>query len=208
MIYLNDHLTDFDMRKALPLLSEQRRTQALRYKHEAGQRQSAAAYLLLCLGLRREYGITTPPHLTYHEGGKPYLTEHPDIHFNLSHCREAAICAIANHPVGVDIESVARYKESVARYTMNDAELEQIQHAPHPEVAFIRLWTMKEALVKLTGEGISHDMKSLLPNADVVFSTHVSTCGRYIYSICEYATDADPTFSTKILEQTQNICEC
>ncbi len=61
MIYLNDRLYDFDLQEALSQLSDQRREQALRYKFELGQRTCAAAYLLLCEGLRKEYGIMEKP---------------------------------------------------------------------------------------------------------------------------------------------------
>ena len=57
MIYLNDHIYDFDLETALGELSEQRRQQALRYRHELGQRTCVAAYLLLRQGLREEYDI-------------------------------------------------------------------------------------------------------------------------------------------------------
>ena len=183
-IYLDDRLDALDLDAALPQLSAQRREQVLRYKHETGRRQSAAAYLLLCRGLREQYGITTPPHFSYHEGGKPYIEGRPDIHFNLSHCREAAICAIAPHAVGVDIESVRPLREAVARYTMNDGEMEQILTAKHPGLAFTRLWTKKEAVLKLTGEGIRGDLKELLARRQGIrLQTVVSADHRYVYTL-------------------------
>ena len=47
MVYLNDHIADFDWEKALPLLSEQRREQTLKFKYELGRKTCAGAYLLL-----------------------------------------------------------------------------------------------------------------------------------------------------------------
>ena len=57
MVYLNDDIAHFDWQSALPLLSAQRREQVLKFKYEQGRRTCAAAYLLLCEGLRKEYGI-------------------------------------------------------------------------------------------------------------------------------------------------------
>ncbi len=88
-IYINDNLAQFELDEALPLLSVQRREQCLKFKYELGRKQCAAAYLLLCQGLREEYGITEPPIFAYGEHGKPMIVDHPDIHFNMSHCREA-----------------------------------------------------------------------------------------------------------------------
>lgn len=162
MIYLNDDIATFDWQAALPLLSEQRRQQCLQFRHDQGRKTCAAAYLLLCEGLRREYGILEPPVFEYGPHGKPSIVGHPEIHFNMSHCREAAICVLSSHPVGVDIESIRAYRESLARYTMNEAEMALIKQSPRPDIEFIRLWTLKEAVLKLSGQGINNQMKDVL----------------------------------------------
>ena len=186
MLYLNDHLQDLDLDDALAQLSEQRREQALRYKHDLGQRTCAAAYLLLCQGLREEYGITEKPVFEYGEHGKPFIVGHPDIHFNLSHCREAALCYVSDRPVGVDVESMRRCSDSLISYTMNASEQVLIQASDNPILEFIRLWTMKEAVLKLTGEGIRNNIRDILDRTDVRIETVVSDDSRYVYSICQY----------------------
>ena len=185
MLYLNDDIAGFDFEAALPLLSEQRRLQALKFKHEQGRKTCAMAYLLLCEALRQEYGITELPVFEFGEHGKPFIVGHPDIHFNFSHCSEAVICAVSDQPVGVDVESIREYKESLARYTMNDQELEQIARAERPDVEFIRLWTMKEAVLKLSGRGIVDDLKHVLTDTKTSeLTTVVDPEVRYVYSIC------------------------
>ena len=67
MIYLNDNLESFDFEASLPLLSAQRREQALQFRYELGRKTCAAAYLLLREGLQKEYGITEPPVFEYGE---------------------------------------------------------------------------------------------------------------------------------------------
>ena len=180
-IYINDDIEHFDWQVALPLLSEQRREQCLKFKHELGRKTCAAAYLLLREALRKEYGIEETPIFEYGEHGKPTIVGHPDIHFNLSHCREAAICVVGDHPVGVDVESIHRYSESLARYTMNDDEMEQILHADNPAVVFTRLWTRKEAVVKLSGHGISNDMKHVLEG--LPYEIETVERAHYVYSV-------------------------
>ena len=182
MLYLNDDIGSLDLEKALGQLSAQRREQALKFKHELGQRLCAAAYLLLCEGLRTEYGIDSHPRLVYERDGKPLLADHPGIHFNMSHCKSAVVCALSDRPVGVDVEQIRNYNESLVRYTMNDAEVLQIEQAPHPATEFIRLWTMKEAVLKLSGEGIRDDLKGVLQGKDG-FQTVVNQEKNYIYSI-------------------------
>lgn len=183
MIYLNDRLDLLDVERALPLLSEQRRRQALAFRHDLGRRTCVAAYLLLCEALRRECGIEEPPVFSYGEHGKPFIVGRPDICFNMSHCREAAICVIDDKPVGVDIESVRPFRESLVRYTMSDGEARQIAAAPRPELEFVRLWTMKEAVQKRSGEGIRSDMKTILQQKGSRVDTVVSPDSRYVYSV-------------------------
>lgn len=185
MLYLNDDIAGFNFEAALPLLSEQRRLQALKFKHEQGRKTCAMAYLLLCEALRQEYGITELPVFEYGEHGKPFIVGHPDIHFNFSHCSEAVICVVSNRPVGVDVESIREYRDSLVRYTMNDQEVQQIESAERPDVEFIRLWTMKEAVLKLSGRGIVDDLKHVLTDTKTSeLTTVVDPEVRYVYSIC------------------------
>ena len=182
MIYLNDDIEHFDWEAALPLLSDQRREQCLKFKFEQGRKTCAAAYLLLREGLQKEYGLTEKPVFEYGEHGKPSIVGHPDIYFNMSHCKEAAICVLSDKPVGVDIESIRRYSESLARYTMNDEELALIEKAERRDVEFIRLWTLKEAVLKHSGEGIRNDMKHVLDGLKQA-KTQINEKKSYIYSV-------------------------
>ena len=182
MVYLNDDITHFDWETALPLLSEQRREQTLKFKYELGRKTCASAYLLLCEALRKEYGITEKPVFEYGEHGKPFIVGHPDIHFNISHCREAVLCVVSPRPVGVDVESIRSFKDSLVNYTMNPQEIAQINQAARPDVEFIRFWTMKEAVLKLSGEGISKDLKTVLTGQEQI-ETQVNMEKNYIYSI-------------------------
>ena len=185
-IYLSQDIWDFDLDAALAEISEQRREQAVKFKHELGQRLCVLAYQLLKQGLSEVYGIEENPVFEYNEHGKPSIIGHPEICFNLSHCKEAAICAISDQPVGADVESVRSFNESLVRYTMNEDEIRQIESSEDQAVAFIRLWTMKESAMKLIGTGISNDMKHVLQQEGLNFETFVDAQSRFVYSICRF----------------------
>ena len=51
------------------------------------------AYRLLALALEREAGLTETPALEREAGGKPFFPGFPQLQFNLSHSRGAAVCA-------------------------------------------------------------------------------------------------------------------
>ena len=185
-IYLSQDIWGFDLDAALAEISEQRREQAVKFKHELGQRLCVLAYQLLKQGLSEVYGIEENPVFEYNEHGKPSIVGHPEICFNLSHCKEAAICAISDQPVGVDVESVRSFNESLVRYTMNEDEIRQIESSEDQAVAFIRLWTMKESAMKLIGTGISNDMKHVLQQEGLNFETFVDAQSRFVYSIYRF----------------------
>ena len=186
-VFLSEDIWDFDLDAALAEISEQRREQAVKFKFELGQRLCVLAYRLLKQGLSEVYGMKENPLFEYNEHGKPSIVGHPEICFNLSHCKEAAICAISDQPIGVDVESVRSFNDSLVRYTMNEDEIRQIESAEDRAVAFIRLWTMKEAALKLIGTGISNDVKQVLCQEELKFETFINPKRRYIYSICQFA---------------------
>ena len=185
-IYLSQDIWGFDLDAALGKISGQRREQAVKFKHELGQRLCVLAYQLLKQGLSEVYGIEENPVFEYNEHGKPSIVGHPEICFNLSHCKEAAICVVSDQPVGVDVESVRSFNESLVRYTMNEAEVKEIESAEDQAVAFIRLWTMKESALKLIGTGISNELKQVLQQKNLQFQTFVDTQRRFVYSICHF----------------------
>ncbi len=183
MIYLNDQIETFDLQAALGQLSPQRLQQVEAFKPLLSKKLCAAAYLLLRQGLQEEYGISEAVEFEYGEHGKPSLIGYPDIHFNLSHCREAAICVLSDQPVGVDIESIGRQSERLMRYVLSDEEYEQVKRSSSPDVEFTCFWTKKESMLKLTGEGINTDLKLLLP-APYRFTTVVNEERGYVYTLC------------------------
>ena len=108
------------------------------------------AYRLLALALGRELGLDALPEIAREPGGKPFFPSRPDICFNLSHSHGAAVCAIHDKPVGVDVEKLRPAPKRLA--------------AGMEEGTFFRLWTAKEATVKRQGLGISALMRPLEPD--------------------------------------------
>ena len=185
MVYLNGHTERIDIAAALAKVSAQRREQALRYRYESGQRLSLAVYLLLMEGLEKEYGILEPPLFDYTPEGKPFLPQHPDIHFSFSHSGNVALCALSDQPIGADVETTRKITPSLVSYTMNESEVAIINASENPTMQFLHFWTRKEALLKLTGEGIRNNLRMVLAEAEKYQMETVQT-ENYIYSIVQY----------------------
>lgn len=93
------------------------------------------------------------------ESGKPYLINHPDLHFNISHTNNMVLIAISDSPVGVDVEQEERSSDmlQILKHFFSEKELESFlrQPATRRQKAFFTGWTRKEAILKATGEGLS-----------------------------------------------------
>ena len=199
MIYIYTDIpsiSDADLQKALDRLPDWRREQALRFKHTLGQKECTYSYLMLCEGLKREYGLAVQPHFQIGEHGKPALQECPQIHFNISHCKAGIAVALGDVPVGIDIEAIGRMNDSLARYVLNETEYARMLQSDNPAIEFTKFWTMKEAVAKLTGQGITDHLKQLLSiynNVEIATEVHaekgfvlsVAYNGSFNTGICE-----------------------
>ena len=87
--------------------------------------------------------------------GKPYF-EASNWHFSISHTKNHAFCVLADCPVGIDAEEKdRRINLRLAEKILSETERRRFDAAPDPRAALLRLWVLKEAAVKLTGEGIN-----------------------------------------------------
>ncbi len=136
------------------LLSPVRRQQMMKYRFSKDRKLCLLAYVLLRTALLEEYGITDIPDIITPKRMKPFFADIP-LHFNLSHCGSAVLCALDTSPVGVDIQDGDRALISIADSFMTEAE----KAAAKGDIREImRIWTLKEAYGKLSGMGICYAM--------------------------------------------------
>jgi len=103
------------------------------------------------------------------QNGKPVAmidSEPAPISFNLSHTDGmvgVAAVACPGIDIGFDLEPASRPVElGIARRYFCPPEIDWLQSQPPAKqgVGFLRLWTLKEAYIKATGEGLSADLAS------------------------------------------------
>lgn len=215
MLYeIFDHMhlcTDEAVREMLPLVSEQRRQQALRYSHTFGRFCCLKSYLMLLELLSAVYPEldTSKPEFGYTAQGKPFLLARPDLHFSISHTKNAILVAISDAPIGVDIEAFRSPSAALIARTMNATEQAAITAAAAsaasaataataatpsglleppgtPEALFSAIWTRKEAVLKLRGTGIEGDLKHVLSGSEAIF-TRIFPRKSYAFSIAQQA---------------------
>lgn len=112
------------------------------------------AYGLLAELLAAEYGLPGLPELERQAGGKPFFPQRPDLHFNLSHSGGLALCGAGTAPLGVDLEVVRPRRAGLARYICSPEEYAWYERLGGDWESLYTIWTLKEARVKCTGEGL------------------------------------------------------
>lgn len=93
------------------------------------------------------------------EYGKPFLPNHTDIHFNISHSGEYVICAMDSAPIGIDIEKEkVRDFETIQSHFFAPQEILYVNNCKASvQSSFYDIWTRKESYLKAIGTGFYTD---------------------------------------------------
>lgn len=146
------------------MLSGEERARAARFLRPEAHRRYVFARSWLRRVLAQEMGCQPADvDLRTTERGKPVAPDGPC--FNLSHSGDTAIIAVADRPVGVDGEEVTpgRWDHAMAALVLSPEELSHVDTAPphRRDLAFFSCWTRKEAWAKLTGSGLTDELRTV-----------------------------------------------
>ena len=142
------------MAHTVAMMDEERRRRVNDIAGEDDRRRTVAGELLArrLLAQRLGCGEGEVP-LRWDEMGKPTV-DAVGVYVSISHSGPYAVCAIADVPVGVDVEVVRSADEKFMRRVCSEAEMAYIRVGDDGDCArFWETWTAKEALFKLTGKG-------------------------------------------------------
>ncbi len=118
-----------------------------------GQSGHHAGRLLLSEMYREQTGCEMPE-ITIQPKGKPCFSQ-GNYHFSISHTPAHVFCALSDRPVGIDAEEADRLIDlRLSHKILSDAEYERYQACTDQRDALLRFWVLKEASVKLSGEGL------------------------------------------------------
>ena len=119
-----------------------------------GQKGHDAGRQLLKQLYREETGAEILPEILIAERGKPYFAEGP-YHFSISHTRKHAFCVLSENNISIDAEELDRKMDlRLADKVLSPSEKAQFDAAEDQRRALLTFWVLKEAAVKLTGEGL------------------------------------------------------
>ena len=169
IVTADDHLDDVDTLYTMLSRDERERASRIgrgRDRWIAG-RSSLRRVLGGCLGrepreIELRLGTNNKPELIWADRG-------PTPHFNLSHSGKVLLIAVADAPVGVDVEQVRETPDlpEMARLALRPDELAALEALPAARrtEAFIAAWTRKEAYLKARGLGLGQ-IRDVAVNVD------------------------------------------
>lgn len=131
-----------------------------RKDQKAGHR---TGYALLSYALEKEYRMDRLPKIERGRYGKPFFSDYPQIHFNISHCNGMAVCALARQEVGIDVEKRRQVSLALVKKALTEQEREELQNYSEKdfEMGFLQYWTLKESFIKAIGKGLSFPLNKI-----------------------------------------------
>lgn len=120
----------------------------------------------------RECGVKEPVYGNV-KSGKPVLVNYPDIAFSISHSGEYVVLVYKKNitAVGIDIQQIKSMSDGLKKRFLHEKERlwledqmsvwENENNVEKQMLCLNRVWAVKEAFVKMTGEGLAHDFRNL-----------------------------------------------
>ena len=94
------------------------------------------------------------PEILVADRGKPYFSD-GSAHFSISHTKNHVFCVLSDRPVGIDAEETDRKIDlRLAEKILSPAEKLRYDRSENKPEALLRLWVLKEAAAKLSGDGL------------------------------------------------------
>jgi len=198
-------------------LTDEERSRAMEFRYYADYVSYIVAHALLRQSVSAIAGVT--PNCVRFEraqNGKPELLQDSvaiPIRFNLSHTEGMIMVVLARDvEVGVDVERLDRkFAPEIVEYLCSADEMQDISllSTQRQSVAYIELWTLKEALVKASGQGLTVRMNEICcalnlprllrsgplpedPTAWSVWRGHLA--GGFAWSVAARTPNAELTF--------------
>lgn len=117
------------------------------------RKDSVCAKFLLCSMLENLYNLKDYV-IKADKNGKLYIPE-SEIHFNISHSKDMIFCVVGKQEIGCDVELISQCNLKIAKRFFTDSEHKALLMSKNTDADFFRLWTVKESILKHSGDGLS-----------------------------------------------------
>lgn len=153
---MDDPRHHLDLLKDVP---DWRIEKTLRLVKASDRKRSLAGWKLMSIILNNNN--LSHKDLKFNERGKPSCDS---INFSISHSSDYVIATVSNYEVGCDIEKVKNFSLNLLERILTNQEKKYVNDSKdfnERNRRFFKIWTAKEAYLKMTGEGIIKNLKSI-----------------------------------------------
>ena len=175
----------------LERMPESRKRKVTDLRHAESQRLSLGVGILLFRALEERGLDGRAERIGESEYGQPYLPDHPEIRFSLSHAGNWVLCAVSGAPVGCDAERIERADERIAGRFFHPDETAALAAEVDPAARkriFTEIWTRKESYAKADGRGLRIPLQSfsvIRPEPGVWYDEGDAAEG-YVFTCCAF----------------------
>lgn len=208
VIHIKNEYNPRKAEKLFKLLSKEKRAVITKYNDETAKKESLYANAALKHIIEKEYGISINEiTVVKNEKGKPYIKDHSEIYFNISHTDKLIAIALSSTEVGVDVEGVGCPNIKIAKRFFTAEECDYIySDNANSSKRFAEIWTKKEAYVKCSGIGLRTPLNGFCV-FDEAFENKFKTfeIGDYIISFYDGEPDNKISLVEISEEEIENI---
>lgn len=157
-------------------LDAERQKKADKIKNKNAKKLSIVSYMLSKYALFSVSGVPFDEiQIKTDENGKPYA-KNADFYFNVTHTGNIVLCAVSDAPVGIDAEFLRSVDLKIADKYFSNYERDYVfKHKFGQKVRFFKIWTKKEAYVKMLGTGLK-DIKTFDSQYKVIKTRRYKNC--------------------------------
>lgn len=204
ILYININQSFSVFEKLLPMVSTKRQNNILKLRFEKEKITSLLTELLIRHEVSRQLHIPcSEVCIGYGDYGKPFLINDSNYFFSVSHSGNCIAFISSNCPIGIDLEQIQKCNMLVAKHCFTSQEYKFVEESIDANEAFYKIWTAKEAYVKMLGVGLSKCFKSfdiLDKNLNCFFST--LCLPEYVLSVCSKKKTRDNITIEEIYEDS------
>ncbi len=147
------------------LLTEEEHQRWQRFHFKKHQHQYLMTRALVRTSLSHYINITPKDwQFSKNEFGKPAISPHKNLFFNLSNTETLIVCAISRQSdIGIDVETWQHKSNilEIAQRFFSDQEVRELLSCPQSQQRqrFFQYWTLKESYIKACGMGLSQPLE-------------------------------------------------
>lgn len=208
IVYVDISIPFRQYEKYLPFISEERQEKILQFHFDKDKIISLFTELLIRNEIFKHLDISHSDIMFgYNEYGKPYLLNSLDYHFSVSHSGNCIAFVDSNVLIGIDVKQISGRNLKIAKKFFTANEYSFIKSNKDPITAFYRIWTSKEAYVKMLGLGLNKTFKSFDVFNDLYCCNLIAEqLPEFMLSVCLYNAQSD-TVNITVVEQKQLIID-